>query len=169
VDKGGLLRLFAPAGIQLDLDSIREDTQPLPTSRKAQPPNVAPAKSELAEPLADFLRNCMDEAKRAPDDPQTLNNLAWALATNSDPGLRDATQALQVAERAMALTQGRDPAILDTLGAAYAESGRFDKAIEWARKGMDLAKKTGQDELAKALFERIRLYASGKPHHDSAV
>jgi twitching motility protein PilT len=169
VDKGGLLRLFATAGIALDLDSIPDGLAGLPMPQAQAISAASPGHPDLSEPLEDFLRKCTEEVRRNPEDPQALNNLAWALATNANPHLRDASQAVQVAEKAMSLTQGRDPAILDTLGAAYAESGCFDKALAWARKGMGLARKTGQEGLAEALAERIRLYETGTPHHDCGL
>ncbi|MBU4460650.1 MAG: PilT/PilU family type 4a pilus ATPase [Verrucomicrobia bacterium] len=166
VDKGGLLRLFATAGIALDLETLVEAPDgPVVPQTPARAP-AASERQELAGPLADFLKKCVDEARQNPEDPQVLNNLAWALSTNADPRLRDASQAVRVAEKALTLTNGRDPAILDTLGAAYAESGRYDKALDWARKGMELARKTGQDVLAETLARRIRLYESGQPHRD---
>ncbi len=170
VDKSGLLRRFASVGIRLDLDSVLEPppaeclNPPPPLPPLAAP--IEPKRQELLEPLREFVRSCTEEARRSPEDPQALNNLAWALATSEDPGVRDATEALRAAEKALALTRGSDPAVLDTLGAAYAESGHFDKAVDWARKGFELARRTGQDALAEALAQRIHLYESGQPHRE---
>lgn len=55
------------------------------------------------------------------------NNLAWLLATVSDPALRDGQRALHHARAA--LEQGRSGAWLDTLAAAYAECGEFEAAV----------------------------------------
>ena len=170
VDKSGLLRRFAASGIKLDLESVLEapaadrSGTPPPLPPSAAP--AAPKRQELLEPLREFVRSCAEEARRNPEDPQALNNLAWALATSEDPGVRDAAEALRAAEKAFALTRGSDPAVLDTLGAAYAESGHFDKAADWARKGLDLARRTGQTALADALAERVRLYEAGRPHRE---
>ena len=65
-----------------------------------------------------------------PDNLQVLNDTAWVLATSRDATLRNGNAALPLAERAVALTSAREPAILGTLAAVYAETGRFDKAIE---------------------------------------
>ena len=60
------------------------------------------------------------------EDPQALSGLAWIRATAADAALRNPGQAIQLAERAAALTRRRDLAALDALAAAYAAAGRFD-------------------------------------------
>jgi len=58
-----------------------------------------------------------------------LNNLAWALATNPNPSFRDGSNAVVLAEKAVAATSPRIPWHLGTLAAAYAETGQFEKAV----------------------------------------
>src|SRR5438876_5261205 len=53
-------------------------------------------------------------------DAQGLNDLAWTLATCGDPNLRDGTNAIVFAQKALAAANWKDPAMLDTLAAAYA-------------------------------------------------
>lgn len=53
-----------------------------------------------------------------PDCPYTLINLAWILATSKDPQLRDADEAVRLAERACELTDYTDPEMLNILKAA---------------------------------------------------
>jgi hypothetical protein len=48
--------------------------------------------------------------------------LAWVLATSPDPAIRNAGDAVAVAERAVTLTDHRDVTALDALGAAYARA-----------------------------------------------
>jgi len=60
------------------------------------------------------------------------------------------------------LTDWNDADYLDTLAAAYAESGQFDKAVESQEKAIELAP---DDE--KADFEtRLKLYQEGKPYRE---
>ncbi|MDJ0864597.1 MAG: tetratricopeptide repeat protein [Myxococcota bacterium] len=58
----------------------------------------------------------------APDHVEALNNLAWLLATASDPALRDPAEAVRLAERAVALAEPAPPELLDTLARARAEA-----------------------------------------------
>jgi len=59
--------------------------------------------------------------------PACENCLAWLLATCPDANLRDGQQALSIATRVV--QQNRSAANLDTLAAAYAETGRFSDAV----------------------------------------
>ena len=149
VDKEPIAKAIATAGLKIDLEAT--DERPLEA-----------AKPE--ETLEGLIAAWIEELRRNPDDTQALNNLAWALATSADPRLRNAAEAVRTAERALQLTGGHNPAVLDTLGAAYAEAGRFDKALESARKGLKMARATGQTPLADALALRIRLYEAGQAH-----
>jgi tetratricopeptide (TPR) repeat protein len=100
----------------------------------------------------------------APDLPNALNNLAWILASNPDPHLRNGPEAVQLALRACALTQTNDPIKIETLANALAESGRFEEAAAWAQKAHDVAlvhKQTGiadQNLELKILFQSRRAY-----------
>ena len=75
-----------------------------------------------------------------PNDLPTLNNLAWLRATCSDSAFRDGNEAIKIAEQACRLSKRRVPMTLDTLAAAYAETGRFHEAVQAARAAIDLAK-----------------------------
>ena len=60
---------------------------------------------------------------------QALSGLAWIRATASDPALRDASEAVALAERAAA-GASRSVAAFDALAAAYASAGRFEEAVK---------------------------------------
>jgi tetratricopeptide (TPR) repeat protein len=81
-----------------------------------------------------------------PDSVDSLNNLAWILATFPESWLRNGRQALALAERANQLSGDNNPAILRTLAAAYAENGRFTEARVTAERGLQLA--NAQEKLA---------------------
>jgi tetratricopeptide (TPR) repeat protein len=80
------------------------------------------------------------------DSVDSLNNLAWILATFPESWLRNGRQALALAERANQLSGDNNPAILRTLAAAYAENGRFTEARVTAERGLQLA--NAQEKLA---------------------
>ena len=73
-----------------------------------------------------------------PDDPRPNNNLAWARASHPDRRLRDGSEAVELAERACDLTKHKDPNFLDTLAAAYAERGEWEKAYDLYRRLEDV-------------------------------
>ena len=97
------------------------------------------------------------------DSVDLLNNLAWVLATFPDTWIRNGGQALALAERANRLSGNKNPAVLRTLAAAYAENGRFTEARVIAERGLQLA--NAQDNVALAnIFEGdIALYRISTP------
>lgn len=138
-------------------------------------PASGAAHNNLAEALAS--RGRMTEAlaewraglRLEPDRVPALKGAAWVLATSLDAKLRDGPQAVALADRAAALTGGGDPAVLDVLGAAYAEAGRFPEAAAAARRALTLARTQGNHQLAAAIEARIELYEKGtrfrEAHH----
>ncbi len=96
-----------------------------------------------------------------------LNNLAWSLATSPEASLRNGAKAVETARRAMELSDGRQPAILDTLAAAYAEAGRFPEAVETVRKAIALASEQKQPDVEESLREKIAIYEAGKPFRET--
>jgi tetratricopeptide (TPR) repeat protein len=56
----------------------------------------------------------------APGQPAALDQLAWVLATSTDPGVRDPQGAVKAAERACELTARQEPGLLATLAVALA-------------------------------------------------
>ena len=52
---------------------------------------------------------------------------------------RERRRAVAHAQRAGELTAGKDPSVLDTLAAAYAETGNFTQALTVGRHALDLA------------------------------
>ena len=88
-------------------------------------------------------KEAMTELREAirsgPEDKNVLKTAAWIAATSEDAEVRSGTDAVRWAERAAKLSKDEDPAILDGLAAAYAESGRFPEAMTTAQKALDLA------------------------------
>jgi Flp pilus assembly protein TadD len=101
-----------------------------------------------------------------PRNPFALNNLAWVLATCPDPKVRNGARAIELAQNAYQLSGGKEPHVLQTLAAAYAEVGKFPDAITAAQRALKLVQ--GEAGLAKALQEQLALYRSGKPFRAEA-
>jgi tetratricopeptide (TPR) repeat protein len=96
------------------------------------------------------------------NNPVLLNNLAWILTTAGKPGLRDGKEAVRLALLAIKLTDSRQPLLIGTLGATYAEAGQFEKAIHTAEAAETLALLTDQKELAVRNRELLNQYAAGR-------
>jgi hypothetical protein len=67
-------------------------------------------------------------------------------------------------ERAVALSNSREPEILSFLAAMYAETGRLADAIDTATRARDLANGTGARDLAATLDKRIAGYKAKLPN-----
>ncbi len=76
--------------------------------------------------------------KEQPNDPMTLNNLTWMLATCPAATIRNGTQAVVYGKRACDATKHTVPPMLDSLAAAYAEAGQFDLAIQTLQTAIGL-------------------------------
>ena len=105
-------------------------------------------------------------ARRHPENVAVCNQLAWALATCPEASVRNAGRAVELAQRLTKLTGGRDPNILDTLAAAYAEAGRFPEAVQTAREALDLATQQHKQSLAESMKAKILLYEARTPFRD---
>jgi len=109
------------------------------------------------------INTYLDELEADPDNLELLNNLAWTLSTMDKPDARHAAKALSLAERANTLTGGSHVHVLDTLSAAYAQNGQFDKALSTARRALKQARDEGQAEQVAAFEQRLVLFERGKP------
>lgn len=99
----------------------------------------------------------------APHDADVLNNLAWLRATCPDDSERDGKAAVDAATQACALTKWKNIHELDTLAAAYAEAGDFDRAVNFEKRA--LSGFSGQPR--KDAEARLALYREHKPYHET--
>jgi tetratricopeptide (TPR) repeat protein len=99
----------------------------------------------------------------APEDPHSRNNVAWVLATGSDPSIRDGAKAVGFAQEAVRLSGGREPRFLRTLAAAYAESGRFSEAVAVVQQAVLVATMQGKTDVANRLKEDLVFYRGHLP------
>jgi tetratricopeptide (TPR) repeat protein len=115
-----------------------------------------------------------------PNQPELLNNLAWILATDPRPEIRNGPDAVKLASQACAIVRGTQPLFLGTLAAAYAEDGRFDQATQVAQQAHDIAAAQaaaaqkanelvaarGLQSLAERDLRLLQLYKSHQPFHE---
>lgn len=95
-----------------------------------------------------------------------LLGYARTLATNADARVRNGARAVELAERAVRITGGRDVTALDVLAAANAEAGRFPEAVAVATAALDLARAQRLAPAAADLEKRLTLYTAGRPYHE---
>jgi len=98
-----------------------------------------------------------------PKNTGLLNETAWILATSPSLALRNRAEAVDLAQRAVDLSDGQEPAFLDTLAAAYAETGQFAEAVQTAEKAVELATQQKKKVFADAIEARIRVYKTRAP------
>jgi tetratricopeptide (TPR) repeat protein len=96
--------------------------------------------------------------------PALHMNLARVLATAPDPKLRDGKSAVEAAKKAVDMIKYRDGRYFDTLAAAYAEIGDFDKAVEAQQKALDDPDHMKDD--GEGARKRLQLYRDKKPFRD---
>ena len=116
------------------------------------------AKGQYPEAIADYTK-----ALKKKPHYLTYNGLAWIFATSEDKKYRNGPRALELALKAVQFHRNANS--LDTLAAAYAETGKFKEAVETQEAALDLLKKKGsasQEELA-GYDERLQAYKNNKP------
>jgi tetratricopeptide (TPR) repeat protein len=121
----------------------------------------------LADRAGEGLAHLHEAVRLDPGFTLAVRDLAWALATHPDASVRNPEEAASLAERAMTMTQGRDPGVLGVVAAAHAANGRYREAVEGGEKALALANRLRNYELATDMEERLRLYQWGCPCYES--
>jgi tetratricopeptide (TPR) repeat protein len=115
---------------------------------------------------AEAVKHFREALQRDPRDFETLTWLARVLAADQNPAVRNAAEAVSAAEQANRLTSGAQPFVLDTLGMAYAEAGRFRDAQAAVRKAIETAAAAGSQKSVPEMQQRYQLYAVGRPYRE---
>ncbi len=124
--------------------------------------NLVIAQSQREE-LVKTLAKRRASLRSHPDDVALLNDLAWTLATNPNASIRNGAEAVELAQRAVRLSDGREPTVLGTLAAAYAEAGQFPEAVQTARKALQVAAQQNNPTLTESLRAKLPIYEAGTP------
>ncbi len=95
-----------------------------------------------------------------PANPLACNQAAWLLSACPDGSLRNGKLALDLAQKAIALSPG--PATLDTLSMAYAETGDFARAAACQARLIVLGREKAYS-VPPNTREKHATFLSGKP------
>ena len=112
------------------------------------------------------IREYQNALELRPEWPQAAANLAWVLATCPEEKHRDKQEAIRLAEFANQATLGKDPVVLDTLAAAYANAERFEQAQEVAKKALKILGGRSSNETIRGMQYRMQLYMIKRPYRD---
>jgi hypothetical protein len=87
------------------------------------------------------------------------------LIEGPDPGKRNTSWAIYLAETVCFATGGREASYLKTLAAALAEDDRYEQALATARQALARAVASGSKPLVESLKARIAEYEqkAGRP------
>jgi tetratricopeptide (TPR) repeat protein len=97
-------------------------------------------------------------------DPKFIdacNSKAWILATSDDPRYRDGQKAVELAGKAVNIKPTVDS--LDTMSAAYAANGQFQKAIANQIKVVELLIQQKRSEEMDPYIDRLKKYKAQQP------
>ncbi len=114
---------------------------------------------------ADALASYAMAIEVKPSFGHAYRNGAWLLATCPDAQFRDPENAILGAKQALECEYGERYVALDTLAAALASAGEFDKAIATLEEAIELAPSTVRPEYVS----RVKLYKAGQPFHTQPV
>ncbi len=104
-----------------------------------------------------------------PGDRGASNNIAWIYATHPDSRFRNGAKAVELMQP-LAAAPDCDANFLDTLAAAYAETGRFDDALKYMDIAIDRARATDKTpESIADMQRRAALYKTHQPYRDQQL
>ena len=133
-------------------------------------PCNAPARIVLAEMFREWRRPGDQKAlleqgvEDCGGELNFTNDLAYLLATSSDPQLRNGREALKLARRVVRSSEIERPDYLDTLACAFAEVGNFRKAVKHSLRALELIESRDMDEeIVAAYRDHLETFRAGQP------
>lgn len=135
-------------------------------------PNYAEACNNLAIALSQMgqMREAIAQWNKTlaiqPDNLDAQCNLAWVFATFPDASIRDGSRSLELAQRALKLSDGKNAKIWRLVAAADAELGRFTDAIKATQNAIALAEAADDSRLVQTLKMNIAAFEANSPLRD---
>jgi cytochrome c-type biogenesis protein CcmH/NrfG len=116
---------------------------------------------------AEAMPHFHDALRIEPDNFQMLIYIARVLAADENQQIRNGAEALVLATQASHLAGKAQSVAMDTLAMAYAETGRFDQAVQTGQEAVNLARAAGQKDAAAIMQQRLELYQKRQPWRES--
>ncbi len=178
----GASKASAEVWLRLALTQIAQSTKDHPRHADAiaplehalrLSPNLTPALQAIARCYArtnrpnQAVQTLREALARNPKADSLALELAWILATNPSDSVRNGPEAVRWANIAIQIA-GPSPARLDTMAAAYAESGQYDRATNTMQQAINMLKqsKRTNPETEQAYQDRLALYKQNTPYRD---
>lgn len=135
---------------------IEADPDPLVQHTAGKMWPLYAAQCNASGQYAEAVNACGRASRSDPEEPQSYNLLAWIKATCPDASIRHGKEAVEAATKACALTHWQEWNFIDTLAAAWAEAGDFEKAVGFQKRAL----MTGEPPEAaqKEMRERLVSY-----------
>jgi tetratricopeptide (TPR) repeat protein len=92
---------------------------------------------------------------------RVLKQRAWLQATCPDSAFRNGQQAIKDAKAACSILRWKDENTIDTLAAAYAETGDFDSAVQYASQALTIKDISPAD--SKRIHRHLECFQQRKP------
>jgi len=153
-------RNWIPEALEAYRDAVRTD---------AKSPLAHLGVATMLDKMGDTRAAIVSYSDALQIDPElgvALNNLAWILATDPDPKIRNGDEAVRLAEAAVRLAGDK---VLGTLAAAQAETGRYHEAVSTINKALALARANGNTTGVTELERFLRIYQRGEPFRSKPV
>jgi TPR repeat protein len=118
---------------------------------------------QLGKGVTRDLAEALKWYRKAADSGEivALNAAAWIMATSEHSEIRNGAVAVDYAEKAAAATGRKEAGILETLAAALAEAGEFEKAVKVQKEAIALARHIDARKQAES---RLKLYQGKAPY-----
>ena len=111
------------------------------------------------------ISNLRRALSRNPDHVRSRIRLGWVLSTSPDDAVRNGSEALLLAKNLIGSYPSPSPELLDLLGVALAESGRFQEAQAEIHLALSRSK-DGKETWVPDLQKRLALFEKGQPYRE---
>ena len=122
--------------------------------------NINTRLGKYAEALKEF-NSLASLHPRAVTLARVLSDRAWFYSTYPNASFRNGYQAIKDAKAACSIMVSKDENMIDTLGAAYAEIGDFNSAVQYAQQALAITDISPTN--SKKIQRHLELFQQRKP------